>query len=252
MKESSNQKIVNKIQALLALATSPNENEAMAAMEKAQALLAQYDLAMADVEGRDEPNEAVTRIQVDCGLRSAPVWQQWILTALAKSNHCLSYTDQGKLKLIGKPHRVQIVSSLFAYLLDTVARERKAALKVAKVDPNSEANRYSNYSWNHWSTDFNKGMAIRIHKRLIEQAERAELQGIAQSSALVIQNQSALAKQENQAFARSIGLRLAPSRQTRSRQTSAYASGQAAGSRAGLNAQMSGGSGRSSLALPGR
>lgn len=45
-----NQKLIEKIQKLLALAESPNENEARAAAEKANALLIEHNLSMQEVE----------------------------------------------------------------------------------------------------------------------------------------------------------------------------------------------------------
>ena len=42
-------KVLDKIRKLLALATSQNENEAAAAAEKAQALIAEYNLTAQDL-----------------------------------------------------------------------------------------------------------------------------------------------------------------------------------------------------------
>jgi hypothetical protein len=254
MKDSS-QKIISKIQALLALGQSPNENEAMAAMQKAQELLALHDLALSDVEGRaDEPSEDVTREEIANGLKSAPAWQGWILSGLAKVNHCEAFVSSGTFHLIGKPHRIAIVKSLFSYLIDTVEREQKKAMAIAKRDPNAEPNMYGTvaYSWRKWSTDFKQGMASRINKRLSEQAEQAKVYGSGQVSALAVQNQAGLARREIDDWKRENGLRLSRSSGTRTRNSSGYASGQAAGNRAGLNAQMGAGATGSRMALPGR
>jgi uncharacterized protein YoaH (UPF0181 family) len=253
VKEASN-KIVEKIQKLLALGKSPNEAEAMAAMQKAQELLALHDLAMSDIQGRaDEPSEDVTREEIENGMKSAPAWQGWILSGLAKVNHCQSFSSSGTFHLIGKPHRIAIVKSLFSYLIDTVEREQKKAMAIAKRDPDAEPNLYGTqrYSWRKWSTDFKQGMASRIHKRLTEQAEQTKREGTGQVSGLVIQNQYNLARRENDAWMRENGLRLS-SRRTTTRNSSGYGAGQAAGNRAGLNAQMGAGATGSRMALPGR
>lgn len=250
MKDSS-QKIIEKIQKLLALSSSPNEAEAMAAMAKAQELLTGHDLAMSDVESRpDEPDELVEREEVPNGMKTAPAWHGWILSGLAKANNCQSYCHGGGFFLIGKPHRVAIVRSLFDYLLDTVEREKAKAMAEARQNPMSEPNLYG-YSWRKWGTDFKQGMASRINQRLKEQTEQAKEHGTAQVSALAVQSQATLARQEIDAWMRAHGMRLTP-RTTRSRSSSGYGAGTAAGDRVGLNSQLGGGSGSSRRMLSGR
>lgn len=253
--KDSNQKIVERIQKMLALSGSPNEAEAMTAMRMAQELLQKHDLEVADVQartGQAEPDEPVGKEEVPNGMRTAPAWHGWILSGLAKANNCQSYSQGGQFYLIGKPHRVAIVKSLFSCLLDTVEREQKAAMAIAKRDPMAEPNRYGTqrYSWRKWGTDFRQGMASRIHKRLAEQAEQAKVYGSGQVSALAVQNQATLARQEIDSWMRANGLRLS-SRTTRSRNSSGYGAGQDAGNRAGLNAQMGGGSTPARKALSG-
>ena len=252
---NSSQRIVERIQKLLALGNSPNEAEAMEAMRKAQELLAQHDLAMSDVENRatGEPDEPVGKEEVPNGMRTAPAWHGWILSGLAKANNCQSYSQGGSFYLIGKPHRVAIVKSLFSYLLDTVEREQKAAMAIAKRDPMAEPNLYGTqrYSWRKWGTDFRQGMASRIHKRLAEQAEQAKVYGSGQVSALAVQNQATLARQELDSWMRANGMRLTR-RTTRTRNSSGYGAGQDAGNRAGLNSQLGGGSTPARKALSGR
>ena len=253
MKDSS-QKIIEKIQKLLAMTSSPNEAEAMTAMKMAQELLQKHDLEVADVKarigGQAEPDESVGQEEVPNGMRTAPAWHGWILSGLAKANNCQSYSQGGSFYLIGKPHRVAVVKSLFSYLLDTVEREQKAAMVKAKGDPMSEPNRYGTqrYSWRKWSTDFKQGMASRIHKRL---AEQAKVCGSGQVSALAVQNQATLARQEIDAWMRSNGMRLTR-RTTHTRNSSGYGAGQSAGDRVGLNSQLGGGSGSSRRMLSGR
>jgi putative NIF3 family GTP cyclohydrolase 1 type 2 len=50
MDDANKAKILDRIQKLIALSTSPNENEAAVAAEKAQALLIEHNLSMADVK----------------------------------------------------------------------------------------------------------------------------------------------------------------------------------------------------------
>ena len=53
--------IILKIQKLLALASSSNENEAQAAMMKAQEMLAKYKLSMKDVQSKHPESKAVKK-----------------------------------------------------------------------------------------------------------------------------------------------------------------------------------------------
>src|SRR5512147_128379 len=85
MSETNLDKIIAKVQKLLALAgNNPNEAEALAAMERAHAILAEYNLSLADVkEGSQEDavvnNDLVTESQI---------WSRPIYDACAKLYFC--------------------------------------------------------------------------------------------------------------------------------------------------------------------
>lgn len=247
--------IVKKIQKLLALAGSANEHEAMAAMAKAQEMLAQHDLDMAEVQSHsDEPDEAVTKGKVATGKKAAPKWEGFIFMGLAKANNCEAYRSGGVLCMIGRPHRMEVVRSLFEYLINTVDRESKKALAEAKLDPQAEPNLYGtrSYSWRKWETDFRNGMALRIYRRLEEQTKLNKEQGAGQVSALVVQSQAEIAQREIQEWMEANGLRLRNTRAKKIRGGSGYSAGADAGDRVGLNGQLGGGNTPRNRMLSGR
>ena len=119
-----------KIRKLLALAESPNEHEAKAALLKARALMAEHKLTEAELQ--DEKAKNVKRIitNVTYSKRKNP-WIMGLSAVIGENYCCLSFRRhvQGKqtqsVGFIGLEDDVQICETVFQYAVDCVLAEIK-------------------------------------------------------------------------------------------------------------------------------
>lgn len=98
------EKIVNKVQKLFALAgNNPSEQEATAALLKAQALLAKYNLSQADVEGE---NAKEWKHELLISKVSKGAYTNWLGAVIIKSFGCknilLWQGSQQKIAIMGR------------------------------------------------------------------------------------------------------------------------------------------------------
>jgi hypothetical protein len=124
--------VLARVRKLLALAgNNPNENERNAALGKAQALMMEHKVEMAQVasspETTDEPvtddHEPVWGTQRG---RRAP-WRGLLLVALAVPNACKVLWYGGEMRLIGSKSNVEYVRALYQWVapqVDRMATER--------------------------------------------------------------------------------------------------------------------------------
>lgn len=119
-----------KIRKLLALAESPNEHEAKAALLKARELMAEHKLTEAELV--DKPSQEVLHVQtsITCSKRKNP----WIveLSAVIGENYCCkAYRTRRKGKqtctvgFIGFVDDVEVCYMIFRYAVDCVLAETK-------------------------------------------------------------------------------------------------------------------------------
>jgi hypothetical protein len=130
---SAQQDIIEKVQKLLALATSPNENEAKLAAAKAHELLTKYNMSLDEVEASklDEEYEAFDR---DMGRSTQPREDRFIYSILQKFFYVKvlthkfyekqdspyvnrQYRKRYKFTLVGRRHNVQIARYVYDFLL---------------------------------------------------------------------------------------------------------------------------------------
>jgi hypothetical protein len=131
MDNTKREKLIEKIQKLLRLSTSPNEHEAALAAEMAQELLAQYNLTMDDVKDNYNQDFVVDSDEVT---ESRP-WRRSLGSMVAKlyfSQYFFTYrktrTDQRKCgyirddihNFVGAPHNVAVAKMMFVYLCSVV------------------------------------------------------------------------------------------------------------------------------------
>ena len=160
--------IANKIKKLLALSQSPNEAEAIAASQKAQELLTQYNLSMADIadpQAIDEEVEQQTLFHLD----SKREWVITLLDGVARANFCSIIMTTGRgygtdYKLIGRPSNIAVASLMYDYLSETVERLTRTA-------HNTSGER-------GFKNSFRLGCANRIYFRLMETIKEQCEQGI--------------------------------------------------------------------------
>lgn len=119
--------IISKVQKLIALAgNNPNENEAEAAMEKAMALLAAYNLDMMTVERKSGKKGGPRSQQYTKG--GLYKWQRYLWDEVAKLNFCMYWTRMGnnggkfEHKILGSQANVIATNVMAQYLQDTIER----------------------------------------------------------------------------------------------------------------------------------
>jgi len=139
--------IKNKIRKLLALSKSPNENEAAAALEKANKLMEEYSLDETEIHFES------------AGVKSTKTYTLWrtiIANAVTWLYGCYSYRDQdtGERIFSGESLDVFMASEMFAYL--TKAIERCAKTNIRKN---------AKYKFRQ---SFKTGMARRIYDRIMQ------------------------------------------------------------------------------------
>lgn len=130
--------IVDKIQKLLALASSSNENEAKTAASMAQSLLVKYNLTMTDVE--EDPEQKYHSEFVDTGRqRFDPAWKfiqsllrDFFFVEIVQTKKrvridkdTVTYWDSTKVVncyvMFGQPHNVEIAKYIRDFLMRSFA-----------------------------------------------------------------------------------------------------------------------------------
>lgn len=136
-----NEKIQEKIQHLLALATSPNEHEARSALLKARKLMAKYKVSEHELD--DAENQDVKHIQtgVTYTQRRDP-WAYSLAYVIAKNHCCETFrmAEKGKqtaeICFAGFETDAMICRNLFIYAVDCIRSVTKELRKdsVKKAD----------------------------------------------------------------------------------------------------------------------
>lgn len=123
-----------KIRKLLALAESPNEHEAKAALLKARQLMAEHKLTERDCKDAEKQEVKDIRTDITCSKRRDP----WIigLSAVIGENYCCkAYRKRGYgeqtnvVGFIGLEDDVEICVAVFKYAVDCVLSEIKRIKK---------------------------------------------------------------------------------------------------------------------------
>jgi hypothetical protein len=114
--------IIEKIKKLLALANSSNEHEAALAASHAQRLLAEHNLAMADLETAQKPDKA-DKVETAVS-KSLPKWMRQLSAGVSIAFDCqaIHHPASGKMTFIGVGTDVQIAVYTFTYLERTIRK----------------------------------------------------------------------------------------------------------------------------------
>lgn len=248
------QDIIDRIAKLLALATSANEHEAAAAMNKANEILMQHNLNLEDIKTTQTSEAAIKQDEIDASNRKKVFWKGSLASALATANFCKMWWIGGKIIFAGKPHNIAIARSLYNYLITTIDRLATTAVKTEKqnykiymdqiaytgIAPFAEPN------WRTWKSSFITGCAKRLTERIHEQTRAMNQNGIPDTTVTGLACRQAHDR-EQQAIAiwrREQGISLRPGR-TGSKAAIArdgFAAGERAGNSIGLNRQVNAGS----------
>lgn len=179
--------ILKRIQKLLALTVErgATPEEAASAAAKAQALLFEHNLSMAQVEGLGDG--ATDKVEVQehelCNIKA---WRKHLANTIALHNFChLIDLHRRRVAIIGKPSNIEIV----LYLDKVIGRQINTLAHRAKVEANASTSYYTSFCY---------GAVCTIRERLDEQREKDMEQ--AGSTALVVQSKHEIARVVKEAF----------------------------------------------------
>lgn len=127
--------IIDKINKLLALSTSPSEAEAASALEKVRLLLAKHDLTMDDI--KINQNDVMQKPVLE--KRRLRKWESLLVYVICQNTFCeavhFKTKEKAQLMVIGKEVNVITAINLFEYIHNTVLKlGRKHSGKVAHLD----------------------------------------------------------------------------------------------------------------------
>lgn len=124
----------DKIKKLLALAESPNENEAREALLKARQLMAEHKLTEAELKDGEKQSVKDIRTDITCSKRRNP-WVVMLSEVIGRNYCCQSYISHlygeqtQKIGFIGLEEDVELCVFIFKYAVDCVLSEIKRIKK---------------------------------------------------------------------------------------------------------------------------
>jgi hypothetical protein len=229
--------VLNRIQKLLKMSTEngASENEAMLAADKAQKLLQEHNLSIADIkdDSQAEPMDSED-VEVDRDL-----WKGYIRNATAKLYFCTTYTTMKldthykKVKVItfvGRKSNRMVATEMCKYFINTVNR---LADEEFREVPGSRA------SINKMAHAFKQGAASKLSSRLRKRYEEIAPEYIPQGNP---DGLPVLYKNEQMAITKWLeqkGIRLRSAKSSMSiRDRVAYSRGSEKGDGIGINTQI--------------
>jgi hypothetical protein len=182
--------ILQRVKKLMALADpkgGATVEEAASAASKAQQLLHDHKLCMADVakiESRQDPFDAVKESLTPKRPRNV-WWRRSLFNIIARTCYCrvVWLTSENKMMLIGARADAEVVVCLYGYLSAMLIKECR---RTGKGEP-------------QWKKGFMVGALHVLHTRLDEAFQRRKAES-AKSTALVVCNDKALAERVHQMF----------------------------------------------------
>lgn len=176
------ERVIERVKKLLALSTSPNENEAAAAAEKAQALLAEYNLSIADLKTGEKKEDEVY-FDEDAEMTDSRPWRRQLAAMTAKMFFCthffmFHYFDNPRNKVgykrrdqhifVGSRGNAEVARLMFEYFNSTIER-------LAREAGRNEARRRSSFENSFKHAAANR-LCWRIKER-IDAAARGDIKG---------------------------------------------------------------------------
>jgi len=215
---------IKKLQSLT-VERGATPEEAATAAAKAQALLFEHNLSMADLDTHEQAADPYGRVEatLDGANRSTVQWRRSLLYTVAKHNWCSAITlpNSTTMQVVGRRSNVETVLYLNSILVREIER---LALEAGKTVLNNRA---------AYMVSFCRGAVSTIHARLAEQQRQQTQQATSTTNTRSTQNAVILrsaADELNKAVAHFYpsGLRTTPVR-SRIRSADGYYAGKAAG-----------------------
>ena len=121
-----NSKIIEKIEKLISLSGSSNENEARAAMLKAQELMAKYEIDREQIKGEEKERPVI-------GFTSSPYREEWIhmvSAVIADNFRCRSISicrnsssKTFRIRFYGYEEDAEICINIFNYAIKVIRKK---------------------------------------------------------------------------------------------------------------------------------
>lgn len=203
-----NPQIIDRISKLLALASDPsNHHEAAAAAAKAQEILDQYNLSMADVQARDGSRPegggvVVTKDYAQTGRSRQPLLKQWgqLIYQVALYNRCTTireeFIDTSYFTVIGEATNVQATIRIYDYLKQQLDVEMAGAW--SRYRKEMQANGLRLPTVQNFRMNFLRGACHEIG-RIMKERQEASVDR-ERITALAVNHDVAVQKYVSQAF----------------------------------------------------
>lgn len=175
-------KIVDKINKLLALGTSPNENEAKLATEQANKLLLKHNLTMEQVEKKEILQESL-----DLKKTRLASWESILMKSISSLNMCEVLISRGSsvnFIIIGKEVNIITTRNMYNYLTDAINSLAKKNAGKGVAAKNS----------------YKIGVATGLIERMEQLKEANVSEDFEGTTALAIYDLYALMKEKNQSY----------------------------------------------------
>lgn len=164
--------IKSKITKLLALSTSPNENEAKAALLKARQLMAEHKLQVSDVAPSENARLVQQLCSITCTKQKDP-WKIDLSAVIADAYCCTAYNNHVyrsktyRIGFIGLEDDFEICKKIYLYAVDCVESEIRQIQKVA-------AEKYVPKYIDRLANAYGTGFCLGVKESLKKQTENHE------------------------------------------------------------------------------
>ena len=164
--------VIIKIQKLLALSKSSNQNEAQNAMLKAQKLLIKYKLSLQEVESYSKENIKIEDFKTEQKFRGKS-WKSNLAQVIADNFGCFIYFNTGNYKIrricfYGKEEDVIIANIMLEYAVKWINLEGNKLVKRMKQD---KRRKHFDGIKNDYAIGFIVGLEERFRSQIKENAE---------------------------------------------------------------------------------
>lgn len=161
-------KIIDKIEKLLRLSKSPNENEAASAASRAQQLMEKYQIRAWLLGQQDDKSAGLGIVDHVLDERGrSEYWQKLLFVRLSKIYECQPYFNGGTMRVIGMESDVEVLKLMYQYLHDAIRNLQKKAWSRAGAEYGT-----GRRAANHFRRGYCEGAVVRILERL--EKDRAE------------------------------------------------------------------------------
>jgi hypothetical protein len=242
----TNERVADRIRKLFALAgNNSNEAEATAAMERANALMAEYNISMASVEAASPDADQVRTEEEFKAERTRQTWARALWSTVAEINFCRFWyttgwrgTEPDRFTVIGTRANVVTVQIMSEFLTQTIERLAAQAYRTAN-DRRAFSLGCARRVCQRLQDDRRRRMNEERAKARAEQAQYSSL--VAQTgTALVLADVYAQHKRDNDAFVEEHHphIKFTTTRGPTTSRGGAFNEGYAAGNRIGLTPQV--------------